>query len=75
MSGSRFSLEDVRVIMSDEHRHNTRCALGHDPDVEELIQHWLKYNIPMNVVRFTVKPTHLDVHGFEEPFPLPEDWR
>lgn len=73
MDGTRFSLTDVRAIMSADHRRNTQNALGHEPDVEELIAHWLRFNIPMQVVRFNVRSNHLDVHGMEEPFPLPEE--
>lgn len=56
MSGSRFSLEDVRAIMSEEHRRNTRGWLGHEPDNEELIAHWLAFHCQPTVYEFDVRP-------------------
>lgn len=79
----RFSLTDVREIISIEHRANTRHAIGHEPCDEELIEHWLKFHVQREIIHFNVEPqvewgckkpvTHL------EPYPLPqtapgEDW-
>lgn len=51
----RFSLTEVRVIMSDDHFINTRSAIGHMPDSEELIQHYLEHHIVKEVVHFQIE--------------------
>ncbi len=53
----RFSLQDVRDIISHDHKRNTADALGKAPECvtnDELICHWVRYHLQREVVHFHV---------------------
>lgn len=53
----RFSAEDVQQILSWEHKRNTAEALHKAPECvtnDELIEHWLKHHVQMEVLYFNV---------------------
>lgn len=53
----RFTAEEVRGILSEDHRFNTAVALSKAPaevTEDELIEHWLKFHL-MTIVIYEVE--------------------
>lgn len=58
----RFSKDDVKVILSQDHLNNTAFSLqkeSTDVTADELINHYLKFHLPMTIMDFEVlEPQH-----------------